>query len=192
MNCENCCEDFIGTYEGFYFVKDNNRKRLCRCCKNEYIALGGLGWKFMGSVEDIELVKKKELCKCCGKKHGDDECEGVNCGACNDHDYFPLTLLDGVMRCGFCVDDYNNGLECEEDDDGFEDCNVCGYAHHYEDKCPNETTCEHYEKSEKAGEHIDEMTFEDLCEYVNDMDGSDVSEGWGRDEIIAMIKEMNK
>lgn len=44
----------------------------------------------------------------------------------------------------------------------------------------------------KCNCHIDEMTFEDLCEYVNDMDGSDVSEGWGRDEIIDMIKEMNK
>ena len=39
-----------------------------------------------------------------------------------------------------------------DEDDGFEDCNVCGYAHYYEDKCPNETTCEHYEKSEKAEE----------------------------------------
>lgn len=57
--------------------------------------------------------QKKDLCKCCGKKHGKDECEGVNCGACNDHDYFPLTLLDGVMRCSFCVDDYNNGVECD-------------------------------------------------------------------------------
>jgi hypothetical protein len=71
---------------------------------------------------------------------------------------------------------------CDEEDDGFEDCNVCGYAHHYEDKCPNENTCEHYEK----------MTFDELCDYVHRMDGSDVSEGWSRNEIIEMIQEMEK
>ena len=39
---------------------------------------------------------------------------------------------------------------------------------------------------------FEDMTMEKLCEYVRDMDGSDVSEGWTRDEIIAMIKKMNE
>lgn len=47
--------------------------------------------------------------------------------------------------------------EEEEEDDGFEDCSVCGYAHHYEDKCPNETTCEHYEKSEEEEDSDDDV-----------------------------------
>jgi hypothetical protein len=41
--------------------------------------------------------------------------------------------------------------EHEEDQDGFEDCE-CGYTHHYEDKCPNEATAEHYEKWRKEEE----------------------------------------
>ena len=36
------------------------------------------------------------------------------------------------------------------------------------------------------------MTFDELCDYVHRMDGSDVSEGWSRNEIIEMIKEMEK
>jgi hypothetical protein len=45
----------------------------------------------------------------------------------------------------------------EEEDDGFENCEDCGYIHHYEDKCPNETTCEHYErwKEEEDNDELD-------------------------------------
>ena len=32
-----------------------------------------------------------------------------------------------------------------DEDDGFEACNVCGYWHHYEDKCPNEKTARLYD-----------------------------------------------
>lgn len=34
----------------------------------------------------------------------------------------------------------------EEDEDEFEDCEDCGYTHHYEDKCPIGEQCEMYEK----------------------------------------------
>ena len=41
----------------------------------------------------------------------------------------------------------------EDDDAGMEDCEWCGYTHHYEDKCPNEATQHHYDKwrAEKSG-----------------------------------------
>jgi len=34
----------------------------------------------------------------------------------------------------------------EDSDDGFEDCESCGYTHHYEDKCPVGVRCKMYEK----------------------------------------------
>jgi len=43
-------------------------------------------------------------------------------------------------------EDDNDSIASDDEDDGFENCEYCGYIHHYEDKCPNETTCEHYEK----------------------------------------------
>jgi hypothetical protein len=56
MNCANCCDAFVGTYEGYYFTKGADEIRLCRCCKVEYLALGGLGWKL---VENTELTAKQ-------------------------------------------------------------------------------------------------------------------------------------
>ena len=35
---------------------------------------------------------------------------------------------------------------CNDEEDGFEDCEDCGYTHHYEDKCPIGEQCEKYEK----------------------------------------------
>jgi hypothetical protein len=37
---------------------------------------------------------------------------------------------------------------------------------------------------------LEEVSFEDLCEYVMGMDGSDVSEGWTKESIIEMIIQM--
>lgn len=56
MNCDNCCDAFVGTYEGYYFTKGPDEIRLCRCCKVDYLALGGLGWKL---VENTELTPKQ-------------------------------------------------------------------------------------------------------------------------------------
>lgn len=56
MNCDNCCDDFVGTYEGYYFTKGPDEIRLCRCCKVDYLALGGLGWKL---VENAKLTPRQ-------------------------------------------------------------------------------------------------------------------------------------
>jgi hypothetical protein len=102
------------------FVKGTNT--LMQCIKCETFDM--LGFKkvdhkhphCVGCYKEVQKEKRTlSKCDCCGKKHGENECKGVNCGACNDHDYSPLTLLDGVMRCSFCVDDYNNYT-----------CEVCG------------------------------------------------------------------
>lgn len=135
------------------FIKGTNELMQCIKCQT----FDMLGFKkvdhkhphCVGCYKQVQKEKRNK-CKCCGKKHGKDECEGVNCGACNDHDYFPLTLLDGVMRCSFCVDDYNNGLECE----------CCGMC----DKSVGLST----------GENGLEMHVCDLC----DIDGSNY-DGWG-------------
>ena len=44
------------------------------------------------------------------------------------------------------VSGYNGWGDKSDDDDGFEDCEWCGYTHHYEDKCPNEATVKYYKK----------------------------------------------
>lgn len=36
--------------------------------------------------------------------------------------------------------------EEEEEEDGVEDCDACGYTHHYEDKCPVGKQCEKFAK----------------------------------------------
>ena len=54
MNCENCCEAFVGTYEGFYVYKDDKKMRVCSCCKNEYIMMGWIGIKVEEPDDDEE------------------------------------------------------------------------------------------------------------------------------------------
>jgi len=56
---------------------------------------------------------------------------------------------DGHWYCGDCNDD-------EEEDDNIEDCELCGYSHHYEDKCPIGTQCEKYEKWREEEEEEEE------------------------------------
>ena len=63
----------------------------------------------------LECEYGKE-CNVCGKRHHEDECEGVHCEACNDKDYYPLKLIDGKRRCSYCEDDYNKGGYNSEDD----------------------------------------------------------------------------
>lgn len=140
-----------GCYNLSEFKKVQNKHIHCLDCYRQVV----------NAKRREQRKEKKDLCKCCGKKHGKDECEGVNCGACNDHDYYPLTLLDGVMRCSFCVDDYNNGLECE----------CCGMC----DKSVGLST----------GENGLEMHVCDLC----DIDGSNY-DGWG-DEKEEEVKPKN-
>ena len=55
-----------------------------------------------------------------------------------DHDE---CRCDGDGENWICADCYDG----EYDEDGFENCD-CGYIHHCEDKCPNETTRQHYER----------------------------------------------
>ena len=88
----------------------------------------------------------KTLVLCGG---GGGECETWYCATCH---------ADGTHDCPVCGDD---------DDEGMEDCEDCGYTHHYEDKCPNEATAHHYEKWRVDEEDDDEtvsVVSEDTCE----------------------------
>ena len=102
------------------FVKGTNTLMQCIKCETfDMLGFKKVDHKHPHCVACYKQVQKEKRtlskCDCCGKKHGENECKGVNCGACNDHDYFPLTFIAGVMRCSFCVDDYNNYT-----------CEVCG------------------------------------------------------------------
>jgi hypothetical protein len=81
------------------------------------------------------------------------EDEEVGCSSCPkcENTYTQKQIDDGeVVPCNKCYKCFVG--ECGKDncecDDGFEDCE-CGYAHHYEDKCPKGTQCEKYEKWRK-------------------------------------------
>jgi len=56
MDCTNCCEVFIGPCEGYHFIKDADKIVLCRCCKNEYLALGGMGWTLIGQKKEEDFA----------------------------------------------------------------------------------------------------------------------------------------
>jgi hypothetical protein len=46
-------------------------------------------------------------------------------------------------------DDSEDEDEDSDEDDDFEDCEDCGYSHHYEDKCPTGVRCGLYEQWRK-------------------------------------------
>lgn len=60
--------------------------------------------------------------------------DGAKCSGCDEY----LGEDEVGERCETCDKD--------EEEDGFEDCDDCGYTHHYEDKCPIGEQCEKYEK----------------------------------------------
>ena len=46
-----------------------------------------------------------------------------------------------------CEDCGHRDDECDcDEEEELEDCETCGYTHHYEDKCPTGEQCCHYEK----------------------------------------------
>lgn len=61
-------------------------------------------------------------------------------------------IIDGIPEITYKkmgTDEGGNAQEEESDDDsddGFEDCEDCGYTHHYEDKCPKGANRKNYEK----------------------------------------------
>ena len=99
MDCANCCEAFVGTYEGYYFTKGTDEIRLCRCCKVEYLMLGGLGWKL---VENTKLTAKQIArierirAERAAKKAAPDCCH--TCGDISDE----YTCRDGKLYCDGC------------------------------------------------------------------------------------------
>jgi len=108
MECANCCEAFVGTYEGYYFTKGADEIRLCRCCKDEYLALGGLGWKL---VENTELIAKQiadddDDCICESDKNPNPLCPDHQCcWACSTQSV-PITLNEHsrLWLCDGCND----------------------------------------------------------------------------------------
>ena len=72
------------------------------------------------------------------------------------------------IPCSLCHQSGHNKRTCSlATDEGMEDCEYCGYTHHYEDKCPNEATAHHYEKwrvDEEDDYETVSVESEDTCE----------------------------
>ena len=82
---------------------------------------------------NLDNEKEEEQCERCGEYHCEDD---------EEHEERVLweSNKDGKNICRKCV------REEDEEEDGFSDCEDCGYTHHYEDKCPIGEQCEKYEK----------------------------------------------
>ena len=114
MNCENCCEAFVGTYEGYYVSKDDKTMRVCRCCKNEYVMMGWIGIKVPEEDE--------EKCICESDKKPNPLCpEHQCCWACSTQSV-PITLNEHsrLWLCDGCNDkgDWCRGCHKLIDEDG--------------------------------------------------------------------------
>jgi hypothetical protein len=110
MNCTNCCEAFIGPCEGYHFIKNTDKIVLCRCCKNEYLALGGMGWTLIG-----QKTEEEEEVQCYGKHC--DETVGLKRAVGWNRCFTSGTGSNRFEENWYCA-------ECEEVDCSFE-CEAC-------------------------------------------------------------------
>jgi len=98
--------------------------------------------------ENRKQKREVFVCKGCGENIGDN---GFCTEGCRFGEYAGIWDCEKCGKrcedCEFCPDCGEYEEEpCESGDkDGFENCD-CGYIHHCEDKCPNETTRQHYER----------------------------------------------
>jgi hypothetical protein len=121
MSCENCCEAFVGTYEGYYVSKDDKTMRVCTCCKNEYVMMGWIGIK----------VPEEDEEKC------DEETLKPVIGACGDCAKWFDEGKDFCKCCGFDLNSYNQPEEEEEEE---EDC-ICESDENPNPLCPDHQCC---------------------------------------------------
>jgi len=136
-------------------------------------------WRCPDCQEQYDLL----ICGCCDQRVEEDGSGNmVNQGCCSDgrceHEPKIEVLCgecgtwdeeDEVWRCPDCQEEHE-----EETDDGFEDCE-CGYTHHYEDKCPNETTAKHYKKNEERLSSV-KIDLEMLIEHLKKLQKEDPEE----------------
>lgn len=139
LECETCNAKVKSLIE-YYGIK-GERWHICEKCETKFDEERDL----MGQCKNCDTYLDEDMHIFCYTRDTEDMTLCKDCG----EDCYDELRADGWVR------DDDEGSTTNEDDDGFEDCNVCGYAHHHEDKCPNETTCEHYEKVE-----LENMTFE--------------------------------
>ena len=172
--------------------------------KDQLIAHINTHWNPFNNLKKPEVVVKKPVCECCGASDksvglatGDNgvemwvcrfcDVDGSNYNGWGEHHCSECGMEDGDCNCNNAEPNWGNIIATMmartefavyEEDDGFEDCNDCGYAHHHEDKCPNETTCEHYEKSEKAeAEEEEDVCYGKHCDKKSCLK---LATGWNR------------
>jgi hypothetical protein len=91
------------------------------------------------------------------------------CECCEEHADRPAWKSHGVNVCAEC-DNFSDYESDDGSDDGFEDCEDCGYTHHYEDKCPKGENCKHYKKwRDEDGSEDKKFVYEPQCYGCGDI-----------------------
>ena len=105
-----------------------------------------------------EYLGYTSLCDMC---YEDLQHQIINCHGCLKG--FPRN--EEFEECGFCSEQCWKKCNSKDEDDGMEDCNDCGYTHHYEDKCPTGTQVSHYIrwKEDESEEESDDDSGECEC-----------------------------
>ena len=182
--CEICGEveyDEVGLATG----ENGVEMRVCRFCDVDGSNYNGWGDK-----------DNRECCEMCNNKTSRDEwtdylgndilyCDDCyeahrvrieqKCTGCNFRQSSPDANLCSMCEpvCHTCGDDLDsNDLIQGYHDESVYQCADC------------------FDNDKEEDEELEDMTMEELCEYVSNMSGMDVSEGWEREDIIEMIREM--
>ena len=118
MDCANCCEAFVGTYEGYYFTKGTDEIRLCRCCKVEYLMLGGLGWKLVENtkltakqIARIERIRAERAERIVDQRDSPNVFPYKKCAFCHERNSCGNYTDDDVWQCESCAPE-----DCADDE----------------------------------------------------------------------------
>lgn len=150
---------------------------------------------------EFAVYEKDDKCSECGLDEDDCECDVCYGKHCDKKSCLKLATGWNRLWGGVAEKRFEENLYCDDciEQDCFEKCEACRVVY--------PVTSLNYRTGGLFGEHCGnnlycgacckdierrKMTFDELCDYVHRMDGSDVSEGWSRNEIIEMIKEMEK
>jgi hypothetical protein len=105
---------------------------------------------------------------------------------CRNNKFFGVSLkYNNTKYCiEFALTKYADELV------GFENCEDCGYIHHYEDKCPKGEKCKYYQKCSEEDDDEDEEDFDNQW-YIGSLENDDEIICWSSYEAAgtAILKK---